>query len=94
MSQKHKSVSSSAIQLKKWRMTISTEEVLDMSRLEKGRLLTYGIMLDSLIVAYIQDVMTVAYRGGGLGCSNPPPPPEIPKSLQNRAKLNPICENY
>ena len=28
---------------------------------------------------------------GGLGCSNPPPP-EIPKALQNRAKLNPICE--
>ena len=28
---------------------------------------------------------------GGLGCSTPPP--EIPKSLQNRAKLNPICEN-
>ena len=22
-----------------------------------------------------------------------PPPPEIPKALQNRAKLNPICEN-
>jgi len=33
--------------------------------------------------------MSVAYRGGGeLGCSNPPPP-EIPKTLQNRAKLNP-----
>ena len=28
---------------------------------------------------------------GGLGCSNPPP--DIPKALQNRAKLNPICEN-
>ena len=33
----------------------------------------------------------VAYRGGVLGCSNPPL--EIPKALQNRAKLNPICEN-
>jgi len=33
---------------------------------------------------------TVAYRGGeGLGGSNPPSP-EIPKALQNRAKLNPI----
>jgi len=30
----------------------------------------------------------VAYRGGGLGLQ--PPPPEIPKALQNRAKLNPI----
>ena len=28
---------------------------------------------------------------GGLGCSNPPPP-EIPKALQNRAKLNPIVK--
>jgi len=35
----------------------------------------------------------VAYRGGvgGLGCSNPPPP-EIPKALQNRVKLNPIVK--
>ena len=30
-------------------------------------------------------------RGGGLGCSNPPPP-EIPEALQNRAKLNPIVK--
>ena len=28
---------------------------------------------------------------GCLGCSNPPPP-EIPKALQNRAKLNPIVK--
>ena len=36
---------------------------------------------------------TVAYRvGGGLGCSNRPPP-EILKALHNRAKLNTICEN-
>ena len=35
----------------------------------------------------------VAYRGrGGLGRSNPPPP-EIPKALQNRAKPNPVCKN-
>ena len=35
---------------------------------------------------------TVAYReGGGLRCSTPP---EIPKTPQNRAKLNPICENW
>ena len=32
----------------------------------------------------------VAYRGG-VGAFNPPT--EIPKALQNRAKLNPICEN-
>jgi len=36
-------------------------------------------------------LLSVAYRGG-LGCSNPPHP-EIPKALQNCAKLNPICEN-
>jgi len=29
----------------------------------------------------------VAYQGGGLGGFNPPPP-EIPKALQNHAKLN------
>jgi len=34
--------------------------------------------------------MSVAYRGGGLGVSTPPP--EIPKALQNRAKLNPIVK--
>jgi len=32
--------------------------------------------------------LPVAYRGGGLGGFNPPP--EISKTLQNRAKLNPI----
>jgi len=31
----------------------------------------------------------VAYRGGVLEGSNPP---EIPKALQNRAKLNPIVK--
>ena len=30
-------------------------------------------------------------EGGGLGDSTPPP--EIPKALQNRAKLNPIVKN-
>ena len=29
---------------------------------------------------------------GGLGCSNPPPP-EIPKALQSRAKLNQIVKS-
>ena len=33
---------------------------------------------------------TVVYRGGGLGCSTPPL--EIPKALQNHAKLNPIVK--
>jgi len=34
----------------------------------------------------------VAYRGGE-GCEGlNPPPPEIPKALQNRAKLNPIVK--
>ena len=30
-------------------------------------------------------------RGGGLGCSNPPPP-EVPKVIQNRATLTPIVK--
>jgi len=30
-------------------------------------------------------------RGGGVGEFNPPPP-EIPKALQNRAELNPIVK--
>ena len=30
-------------------------------------------------------------EGGGFGVFKPPP--EIPKALQNRVKLNPICEN-
>jgi len=30
--------------------------------------------------------------GGGAWGSNSPPPPEIPKALQNRAKLNPIVK--
>ena len=32
----------------------------------------------------------VAYRGGVWGVQTPPP--EIPKALQNRAKLNPIVK--
>jgi len=32
----------------------------------------------------------VAYQGRGLGGGSTPPPPQIPKALQNRAKLNPI----
>ena len=34
---------------------------------------------------------SVAYRAGrgeGVCVQTPPPPPEIPKALQNRAKLN------
>ena len=37
-------------------------------------------------------VQAVAYRGrGGVGGFNPPPP-EIPKDLQNRAKLKPFVK--
>ena len=39
-------------------------------------------------------LLTIPISGvprGGLGCSTPPP--KIPKTLQNCAKLNPICEN-
>ena len=36
----------------------------------------------------------MAYRGRGgvFNCSTPPSPPEIPKALQNRAKLNPVVK--
>jgi len=34
------------------------------------------------------DMPPVAYREG----VQPPPPPEIPKALKNRAKLNPIVK--
>ena len=60
MNEKRKSTSPSAIQLKNWRMTISTKEILDIiSRLEKDKLLTYDIMLDSLTIACIQYVIIV-----------------------------------
>ena len=36
-------------------------------------------------------VSGVPKRGGGLGFQTPPPP-EIPKALQNRAKLNPFVK--
>ena len=36
----------------------------------------------------IQDSQSVAHRGG----EGSTPPPEIPKALQNRAKLNPIVK--
>jgi hypothetical protein len=56
VSEERKSTSPSAIQLKNWRMTISTEEILDIiSRFKKDKLLTYGIMLDLLTVARIRD---------------------------------------
>jgi len=35
----------------------------------------------------------VAYTEGGVWVFKPLSPPEIPKALQNCAKLNPICEN-
>jgi len=41
-------------------MTISAEEILDIiSRLEKDKLLTYGVVLELLIVVYIQYVIMV-----------------------------------
>ena len=46
---------------------------------------------EAILNAHKKLVCTVVYRAGGLGCQ--PPPPEIPKALHNRAKLNPICEN-
>jgi hypothetical protein len=56
MSEKHKSTSPSAMQVKNQRNTITVEEILDIiCQLQKGNdLLTYAIMLDLFIVAHIQ----------------------------------------
>jgi len=40
---------------------------------------------------YFNMALYGASRGGGLG-GIPPPPPQIPKALQNRAKLNPTVK--
>ena len=46
----------------------------------------------TLWLVHSQHLWPVAYRRwGGVGVFKPPP--ETSKSLQNRAKLNPICEN-
>jgi hypothetical protein len=59
MSEKRTSTSRCAIQVKDQRMTTSTEEKLDpIADLKNvNKFLTYAIMVDSLIVAYIQFVI-------------------------------------
>jgi len=57
MSEKYKSTLSSAIQAKNWQKTISIKDTLNVKRLEKVKLLTYNVMLDWLIVAYIQFIL-------------------------------------
>jgi hypothetical protein len=59
MSEKHKSTSPSEIQVKHRRKTIGIDEKLHgISRLEKSeRIVIYAVMLDLLIVAYIQFVI-------------------------------------
>jgi hypothetical protein len=58
--EKRKSTSPSAIQVKNRRKTISIEKQNIISRLEKvNEWLTYAIMLDSLIVAYLQFVIMI-----------------------------------
>jgi hypothetical protein len=51
LSEKHKSTSLNAIQVKNQQKTISIDEKLDI---KVNQLLTYAIMLDSLIVAYFK----------------------------------------
>jgi hypothetical protein len=59
MNEKCKSTSPSTIQVKNRQMMISIEEKLDaISILENvNKLLTYGVMLDLLIVVYVQFVI-------------------------------------
>ena len=47
---------------------------------------------EGLPVVSPEDYLQWHTEGGGGGVQ-PTHPPEIPKALQNRAKLNPICEN-
>ena len=56
MSAKHKFTTPSAMQVKNWQKTSSIEEELVViNRLEKGeQIVKYAIMLDSLILAYVQ----------------------------------------
>jgi hypothetical protein len=56
MREKRKSTSPSPMQVKNRPKTINTGEKLDaINRLEKmNKLLTYGVMLDSLIAAFVQ----------------------------------------
>ena len=50
--------------------------------------LTLVVFLFQFIIKYC---FLLWRAGGGVGCSNAPPP-EIPKALQNRVKLNPIVK--
>ena len=56
----------------------------------------WNLFLFSLFPTYVSGKSTVwgpvAYRGGGGFGGSTPPHPEIPKALQNRAKLNPIVK--
>ena len=45
---------------------------------------------DYILLQAGSQLFAVAYRGGGLGCSNPPP--KIAKALRNCTKLNPIVK--
>jgi len=56
LNEKCKSKTSSTLQVKNWQKSIGTEEKLDvMSQPDKGeQILTYAIILDLLIVTYIQ----------------------------------------
>jgi hypothetical protein len=57
-SEKYKSTLSSGIQAKNWVKTKSTEDTLnEIRRLSKVELLTYNVMLDSFIAAYIQFIL-------------------------------------
>ena len=68
MNEKLKSASPSVMQMKNQQKAISIEEILDViSQLEKGdKLLTCAVMLDSLILTYIQSVIMLIEVQKGL----------------------------
>jgi len=68
-------------------LTEVIEETSNSNAFFRWRRLQENVFVTRNIVTYTSGVP----RGGGLGVQ-PSPSPEIPKALQNRAKLNPIVK--
>ena len=90
MSEKYESTSSSAIQAKNRQKTIGSEDILDVTgRLEKVELLTCTVMLDLLIVAYVQfmimltELQRVMSGTTGFAYIARPPQSYLNKTYQN-----------
>ena len=49
-----------------------------------------SVLIRDIDLSLVYNISGIPRGGGVWGVQTPP---EIPKALQNRAKLNPICEN-